>query len=233
MPEFQPKTALIIGAGAGLSASLARLFARSGMQVALAARGIDKLQGLAGETGARLFQCDVADSASIVRLFEQTDQHLGAPDVVVYNPSARAKGPLIDLNPGEVERVIAVTAFGGFLVAQQAARRMLARGQGAILFTGASASVKGYPQSAPFAMGKFALRGLAQSMARELAPQGIHVAHFVIDGAIRPSSSPAHAHADDRTLDPDAIAATYLHVLQQPRTAWTWEVELRPWTENF
>lgn len=232
MAAFQPKTALIVGAGAGLSASLARLFARSGMQVALAARGIDKLQDLASETAARLFPCDVTDSASIARLFEQVDQHLGAPDVVVYNPSARAKGPLIDLNPADVEKAITVTAFGGFMVAQQAARRMVAKGQGAILFTGASASVKGYPQSAPFAMGKFALRGLAQSMARELAPQGIHVAHFVIDGAIRPSSS-ANAHANDKMLDPDAIAATYLHVLQQPRSAWTWEVELRPWTENF
>lgn len=233
MPAFQPKKVLIVGAGAGLSASLARLFASSGMQIALAARGIDKLKGLADETGARLFQCDVADSGSIVRLFEQLDQHFGTPEVVVYNPSARAKGPLIDLNPVDVEKAIAITAFGGFMVAQQAARRMLARGQGAILFTGASASVKGYAQSAPFAMGKFALRGLAQSMARELAPQGIHVAHFVIDGAIRPSSSPAHAHADDKTLDPDAIAATYLHVLQQHRSAWTWEVELRPWMENF
>jgi NAD(P)-dependent dehydrogenase (short-subunit alcohol dehydrogenase family) len=233
MSAFQPKTALIVGAGAGLSASLARLFARSGMQIALAARGIGKLQALASETAARLFPCDVANSGSIVSLFEQVDQDFGAPDVVVYNPSARAKGPLIDLNPADVERTIAITAFGGFMVAQQAAKRMLAKGQGAILFTGASASVKGYPQSAPFAMGKFALRGLAQSMARELAPQGIHVAHFVIDGAIRPSAPSADAHVDDRMLDPDAIAASYLHVLQQPRSAWSWEVELRPWTENF
>jgi len=137
------------------------------------------------------------------------------------------------LNPTEVERAIAVSAFGGFLVAQQAARRMLAKGRGAILFTGASASVKGYAQSAPFAMGKFALRGLAQSMARELAPQGIHVAHFVIDGAIR---NPGRSEAPDKPdsmLDPDAIAETYLHILRQPRSAWTWEVELRPWVEKF
>ena len=233
MSVFQPKTALIVGAGSGLSASLARLFARSGMQVALAARRIDKLQELANETASRLFQCDVADSASIVGLFEQVDRYLGAPDVVVYNPSARAKGPLIDLNPADVEKVIAITAFGGFLVAQQAARRMLLKGQGAILFTGASASVKGYAQSASFAMGKFALRGLAQSMARELAPQGIHVAHFVIDGAIRQNDGAHQAGGSDSMLDPDAIAQTYLHVLQQPRSAWTWEVELRPWTELF
>jgi NAD(P)-dependent dehydrogenase (short-subunit alcohol dehydrogenase family) len=233
MSTFQPKTVLIVGAGAGLSASLARLFARSGMQVALAARRIDKLQGLAGETAAHLFQCDVADSTSIVSLFKQVDQDLGALDVVVYNPSARAKGPLVDLNLADVEKAIAITALGGFVVAQQAARRMLANRQGAILFTGASASVKGYPQSAPFAMGKFALRGLAQSMARELAPQGIHVAHFVIDGAIRQAAGNYDGDESDSMLDPDAIAQTYLHVLQQPRSAWTWEVELRPWTERF
>lgn len=234
MSAFQPKIALIVGAGQGLSASLAHLFAGSGMQIALAARRTEKLNQLSSETGARLFRCDVAESTSIVQLFEDVEQQIGAPDVVVYNPSARAKGPFIDLVPAEVERAIAITAFGGFVVAQQAARRMLAKGQGAILFTGASASVKGYAQSAPFAMGKFALRGLAQSMARELAPQGIHVAHFVIDGAIRPSSASENpADTDDRMLDPDAIAATYLHVLQQPRSAWTWEVELRPWTENF
>lgn len=230
--SFQPKTALIVGAGQGLSASLARLFARSGMRVALAARRIDKLNPLADETGASLFPCDVTDRSSVVRMFEQVEQQVGAPDAVVYNPSARVKGALVDLDPAEVEKTIAVTAFGGFVVAQQAARRMLPKGQGAILFTGASASVKGYPQSAPFAMGKFALRGLAQSMARELAPQGIHVAHFVIDGAIRPPASPGGVMNDDM-LDPDAIAATYLHVLQQPRAAWTWEVELRPWTEKF
>ena len=233
MAAFKPKVALIIGAGAGLSASLARLFARSGMQVALAARKIDKLKALANETGAHVFQCDVADSTSIVRLFEQVEHQLQAPDVLVYNPSARTKGPLTNLDPEEVEKVIAITAFGGFMAAQQAAKRMLAKGAGVILFTGASASVKGYPQSAPFAMGKFALRGLAQSMARELAPQGIHVAHFVIDGAIRSSSLSAGGEADDSMLDPEAIAATYLHVLQQPRSAWTWEVELRPWTERF
>ena len=233
MSPFQPKTALIVGAGSGLSASLARSFAGAGMQVALAARRIDKLQALVDSTRAQAFACDVADVDSIAELFAQVDALLGAPDVVVYNPSARVKGPLVDLVPADVENAIAVTAFGGFLVAQQAIRCMLPKGQGAMLFTGASASVKGYPQSAAFAMGKFALRGLAQSMARELAPQGIHVAHFVIDGAIRQQDG---AHADggsDSMLDPDAIAQTYLQVLQQPRSAWTWEVELRPWTERF
>jgi NAD(P)-dependent dehydrogenase (short-subunit alcohol dehydrogenase family) len=227
------KTALIVGAGHGLSASLARLFTRSGIRIALAARNTDKLAALASETGADAFACDASDVSSVTKLFEDVDQKLGPPDVVVYNPSARAKGPLIDLDPTEVQRALAVSAFGGFLVAQQAARRMLAKGYGAILLTGASASVKGYPQSAPFAMGKFALRGLAQSIARELAPQGIHVAHFVIDGAIRRPDQAAPGDRPDSLLEPDAIAETYLHVLRQPRSAWTWEIELRPWVERF
>jgi len=153
--------------------------------------------------------------------------------VVVYNASYRTRGPLIELDPAEVEKAIAVTAFGAFLVGQAAARRMLPRTHGAILFTGASASVKGYAQSAPFAMAKFALRGLAQSMARELSPQGIHVAHFVIDGGIRSARRPADLDKPDALLDPDAIAASYLHVLRQPRNAWTQELELRPWVEKF
>lgn len=233
MTTEQTQLALIVGAGQGLSASLARVFSRQGMRVALAARHKDRLAALAEETGALAFACEAADEASVARLFADVEQQLGAPDVVVYNPSARVKGPFVDIPPAEVARAIAVTAFGGFLVAQQAARRMLAKGHGAILLTGASASVKGYPQSAAFAMGKFALRGLAQSMARELAPQGIHVAHFVIDGAIRPAADAATVSSDDSMLDPDAIAQTYLHVLQQPRSAWTWEVELRPWVERF
>ena len=169
----------------------------------------------------------------MARLFSAVEATHGAPDVVVYNASARARGPVAELVPAEVERAIMVSAFGGFLVAREAARRMVPKGHGAILFTGASASVKGYPLSAPFAMGKFALRGLAQSMARELAPQGIHIAHFVIDGAIRNPGRVEPADRPDSMLDPDAIAASYLSVLQQPRSAWTWEIELRPWVERF
>lgn len=233
MAPLNYTTALIVGAGAGLSASLARLLSREGLRVALAARNAEKLADLKSSLGAEAFACDAADSGEVARLFEAVEKRLGAPDIVVYNASGRLRGPFVDLKPSEVERAIAVSAFGGFLVAQQAARRMLAKGRGAILFTGASASVKGYAQSAPFAMGKFALRGLAQSMARELAPQGINVAHFVIDGAIR---NPGRSEAPDKPdsmLDPDAIAETYLHVLRQPRSAWTWEVELRPWVEKF
>jgi NAD(P)-dependent dehydrogenase (short-subunit alcohol dehydrogenase family) len=153
--------------------------------------------------------------------------------VVVYNASARSRGPFVELDPAEVAKALTVTAYGGFLVSQAAAKRMLPNRHGAILLTGASASVKGYAQSAPFAMGKFALRGLAQSMARELAPHGIHVAHFVIDGGIRSAARPDPTDRPDSTLDPAAIAASYLHVLQQARSAWTWEVELRPWVEKF
>ena len=231
MPQY--RTALIVGAGSGLSASLARLFSKNGMKVALAARNTDKLSGLAAETGAKVFACDATRGDEVEKLFTQIEANLGAPDVVVYNASFRTRGPLIELDPAEVEKAIAVSAFGGFLVAQQAARRMLPQGRGAILFTGASASVKGYAQSAPFAMGKFALRGLAQSMARELTPHGIHVAHFVIDGGIRSERRPESADKPDALLDPDAIAQSYLHVLQQPRSAWTFELEVRPWVENF
>jgi NAD(P)-dependent dehydrogenase (short-subunit alcohol dehydrogenase family) len=227
------ENALIVGAGAGLSASLARLLARKGLRVALAARDTGKLAALCRETSARAFTCDAAQPDQVARVFEQLDNETGAPDVVVYNPSARARGPFVDLVPADVERSMAVTAMGAFLVAQQAVRRMLPKKHGAILFTGASASVKGYAQSAPFAMGKFAVRGLAQSMARELAPQGIHVAHFVIDGGIRNPGREEPADKPDSLLDPDAIAMSYWNVLEQPRSAWTWELELRPWTERF
>jgi len=227
------RTALIVGAGSGLSASLARLFAKNGMKIALAARSIEKLATLASETGALLAPCDASRENEVEALFAAVESKLGAPDVVVYNASARSRGPFVELAAADVENAIRVSAFGGFLVAQQAVRRMLPKGEGVIFFTGASASVKGYAQSAPFAMGKFALRGLAQSMARELAPRGIHVAHFVIDGGIRSERRPPQADKPDTLLDPDAIAQTYLHVLQQPRSAWTWEVELRPWVENF
>jgi NAD(P)-dependent dehydrogenase (short-subunit alcohol dehydrogenase family) len=227
------ETALIVGAGAGISASFARALAGEGCRIALAARRPDKLGALALETGALTIACDVADAASVERAFAEVDGRLGRLDVVLFNPSYRTQGALVDLDPGDVARALEVGAYGGFLVGRQAARRMLQQGGGAILFTGASASVKGYPRSAPFAMAKFALRGLAQSMARELAPRNIHVAHFVIDGAVRNPGRSEPQGRPDSMLDPDAIAATYLHVLKQPRSAWTWEVELRPWVETF
>jgi NAD(P)-dependent dehydrogenase (short-subunit alcohol dehydrogenase family) len=225
--------ALIVGSGSGLSASLARLFAREGFKVALAARNTEKLASLCSSTGAVAFPCDATDADQVAKLFQDVERKIGEPDVVIYNASARSRGPFISLVASEVEQAIKTSAFGGFLVAQEAAKRMLPNGHGAILFTGASASVKGYAQSAPFAMGKFALRGLAQSMARELAPLGIHVAHFIIDGGIRNPGRSEPPENPDSMLDPDAIAANYLHVLRQPRSAWTWEMELRPWVEKF
>jgi NAD(P)-dependent dehydrogenase (short-subunit alcohol dehydrogenase family) len=230
---MEMKSALIVGVGSGLSASLARLFAGNGLQVALASRNPDRLAKLADETAAATFACEATEPEEVAGLFDAVIATQGVPDIVVYNASARARGPIAELVPEEVAHAMAVSAYGGFLVGQQAARCMLSRRSGAILFTGASASVKGYPLSAPFAMGKFALRGLAQSMARELSPQGIHVAHFVIDGAIRNPGRTESADKPDSMLDPDAIAASYWHVVQQPRSAWTWEVELRPWVEKF
>jgi short-subunit dehydrogenase len=227
------KSALIVGAGSGLSASLARAFAKAGIAVALAARSTDKLATLAEETSAKTYACDATQRAQVDKLFADLDAARATPDVVVYNASYRTRGPLVDLDPAEVEKSIAVSAFAGFLVAQAAVRRMLPQAHGAMLFTGASASVKGYAQSAPFAMGKFALRGLAQSMARELSPKGIHVAHFVIDGGIKSARRVEPADQPDSLLDPDAIAANYMNVLAQPRSAWTHELEVRPWVEKF
>ena len=224
--------ALIIGAGAGLSASLARLFRAKGLAVALAAREPADLAGLAQETGASTHRCDAADPAQVAELFAALD-HPSPPDVLVYNPSARVRGPLVELDPAAVKNAVQVTALGAFFAAQQAARRMVPAGHGAILLTGASAGVKGYAQSASFAMGKFALRALAQSMARELHPVGIHVGHFVIDGGIRNPGRTEDPDRPDSMLDPDAIARSYWHFLEQDRSAWAWEIELRPWVETF
>ena len=230
------KSALIVGAGPGISASFAQKLTADGYQVTLAARDTDKLSDLAARIDGTAIACNVLEPDDITNLFAQIDAQGKTLDVVLYNPSFRERGPFLDLDPERTRKSLMVTAYGGFLVAQQAAQRMLPRKQGAILFTGASASVKGYAQSAPFAMGKFALRGLAQSMARELGPQGIHVAHFVIDGGVRNPDRPERIDAPDNPdsmLDPDAIADSYMHILTQPRSAWTWEIELRPWVEKF
>jgi NAD(P)-dependent dehydrogenase (short-subunit alcohol dehydrogenase family) len=226
-------TALIVGAGSGLSGSLARLLAKEGMRVALAARNVDKLAGF----DALKLRCDATRVSDVEETFAAVEKEWGIPQLVVYNASFRTRGPFAQLDPNDVKKSIDVTAYAGFLVAQAAAKRMLpraaelaaqgsARQGGAIFFTGASASVKGYAESAPFAMGKFALRGLAQSMARELQPKGIHVAHFVIDGGIGKDANQAK-------LDPDEIARNYLSVYRQHRSTWSWEIELRPWVERF
>jgi NAD(P)-dependent dehydrogenase (short-subunit alcohol dehydrogenase family) len=226
--------ALIVGAGAGLSAALARRCARDGMEVVLAARDIQKLATLAQEAGATTVACDASRAEDVERLFAAIDTSGDRLDLVVYNASGRARGPINELDPAAVDAAIRVTAFGGFLVAQQAATRMARQGHGTILFTGASASVKGYPRSSSFAMGKFALRGLAQSLARELQPQNVHVGHIVIDGGIRRAGDPrANERGPDGLLDPNAIAEAYLQLHRQHRSAWAWEIELRPWVETF
>lgn len=225
--------ALIVGAGAGLSASLARRFAAEDIQVAIAARNTDKLAGLVEETGAKAYGCDASDPASVAGLFTAVTSDLGEPDIVVYNASNRVRGPVTELDPDAVLTAIKISCFGGFLVAQQAAKQMVPRGDGAIFLTGASAGVKGYPNSSTFAMGKFGLRGLAQSLARELHPQNIHIGHFVIDGGIERENDPRANRGEDGLLDPDAIAETYYTFWRQPRNAWAWEVELRPWVEKF
>ncbi len=227
------ETALIVGAGSGLSAAIARAFTAEGLHCVLAARRTDKLKPLCDEIGATSVACDCAIAEQVDALFAKLDALCAAPKVVVFNASARVRGPLIELDPQQVNAAITTAAFGGFLVAQAAAKRMLKQGAGTIIFTGASASVKGYALSATFAMGKFALRGLAQSMARELAPQNIHVAHVVIDGGISSAERPVPADKPDSLLDPNAIAQSYVHLLKQQRSAWTWEIEVRPWVEKF
>ena len=227
------QSVLIVGAGSGLSASLARQCHAAGMQVALAARDGEKARAVAQDTGASLHPCDASSIEDVAALFAALDASIGTPDLVVYNPSARLRGPVNELDPEATRAAIEVTCFGAFLVAQQAARRMLARGSGSILFTGASAGVKGFANSSVFAMGKFGLRGLAQSLARELHPQNIHIGHFVIDGGIASDRPDRQDDGGDRMLDPDAIAEAYLQFHNQHRSAWAWEVELRPWAETF
>jgi NAD(P)-dependent dehydrogenase (short-subunit alcohol dehydrogenase family) len=233
MTDFPYGSALIVGAGAGISASLARRLSKLGVKVALAARHVEKLDALVQSTGAQAFAADASDPKAVEALFDQVCERMAEPQIVVYNASGRVQGPLAELDPIAVQQSLAVSAFGAFLVARQAAKLMLPRGRGAILMTGATASIKGFAHSAGFAMGKFALRGLAQSAARELGPRGIHVAHFIIDGGVRAAHRADPADRPDSTLDPDAIAQAYIDVLRQPRSAWSQEVDLRPWVERF
>lgn len=231
----QSEIALIVGSGPGLSASLARLFKKEGMRIALAARDAKKLDGLVKVVDGRAYSCDASVPKDVENLFEAVNKDLGPPNVVVYNASGRVRGPLPDLDPEEVRKTIMITCYGGFLVGQAAAKRMLKAGGGTILFTGASASVKGYANSAAFAMGKMGLTGLVQSMARELQPQNIHVAQVVIDGGIYDAGRPDRltARGPDGGLDPDAIAQTYLHLHRQHRSSWASHIEVRPWSEKF
>ena len=228
------ESVLIVGAGSGLSASLARLCNNNGMKVVLAARNIKKLDSLKEEINAETLSCDAGDIQSVYSLFKLIDKSIGTPNLVIYNPSVRIKGSIIDLDAEETRSAINITCFGAFLVAQQAVKRMLSRGSGSIFFTGASAGVKGFANSSVFAMGKFGLRGLAQSLARELHPKNIHIGHFVIDGGIQSKNNITNQFLEkDNMLDPDAIAKSYLEFHRQDRSAWAWEIELRPWVEKF
>ena len=233
MPTVNFHTALIVGAGSGLSAALARVLTAEGIKVALAARSTGDLEGLAKEINSPTFTCDASKRADVEKLFADLDGSFGSPEIVIYNPSYRTRGPIAELDPAEVQQALMTSAFGGFLVGQQAVKRMLPKKHGCIVFTGASASVKGYAQSAAFAMGKFALRGLAQSMSRELHPKGIHVAHVVIDGGIKSERRAEPAGKTASLLNPTSIAASYLHLIHQPHSAWSSELELRPWVESF
>ena len=232
----QQEIALIVGAGPGLSASLARLFKNEGMKVVLAARDVKKLAALVKEIDGRAYACDASVPKDVENLFDSIANDIGEPNLVVYNASGRVRGPITELDAEAVRKTIMITCYGGFLVGQAAAKRMLKAGSGTILFTGASASIKGFANSAAFAMGKLGLTGLAQSMARELQPRNIHVAQVVIDGGIyEPTRRPERltSRGPDGCLDPDAIALTYLHLHRQHRSAWASHIELRPWSEKF
>ena len=219
--------ALIVGAGTGISSAFAEALLADGYRVALASRNLNRLRPLAEAMGATPFEADAASTPSLVRLFSEVERSLGQPEVVLYNPSARMRGDLLSLDMAIASVAIQTTAVGALVTAQEAARRMLPRGSGSIFFTGATAGVKGFARSSVFAMGKFAVRGLAQSLARELGPAGIHVVHFVIDGAVVQGSRESGA------FTPQAIARSYMAALAQPRGAWSWEFELRSNTENF
>ena len=235
------KSVLIVGAGSGLSASLAKLFHKEDMSICLAARNVSKLGDLSQKTSAFLFQCDTSKPKEVENLFKFSDENIGVPEIVIFNPSSRVRGPVIELDPEETKKALDITCFGGFLVAREAAIRMVRRGSGSIFFTSASAGIKGFANSSVFAMGKFGLRGLAQSMARELHPKNIHIGHFVIDGGISTGASSDQStdrksrndDGSDKWLNPDEIAKTYLDFHRQHRSSWAWEIELRPWVENF
>ena len=218
---------LIVGVGPGLSSSIARLCASRKMKVILAARDIEKLENLKKEIDAITISCDASDIKSVQNLFKEVDK-IGVPNLVIYNPSMRVKGSITEIDAIKVQKAINITCFGAFLISQEASKRMLERKSGSIFFTGATAGVKGFANSSAFAMGKFALRGLAQSLARELHPQNIHIGHFVIDGAIG-----REPYGDYQTMHPDEIAKSYLSFYDQEKSAWAWEIELRTSVEKF
>ena len=227
--------ALIVGVGPGLGASLARCCAAAGMNVAMAARDGGRIEPLAGElskpgVAVRAYDCDAAVEKDVEALFRRVKADFGEPNLVVYNPGGFVRRSVLDSEADEFERSWRILCLGGFLVGRAAARSMVARAGGGgtggtVIFTGATASLRGSANCANFAVGKFGLRALSQSMARELGPKGVHVAHVVIDGII--------GKAGESQLDPDAIAETYLAIHRQPKSVWTLELDVRPWVETF
>jgi short-subunit dehydrogenase len=228
------KVALIIGAGPGVSLSFGRALMKEGYRVAFASRDLAKLTPLAASIGADPFKVDTVNNDDIVRLFAAVDEfYQVSPDVVLYNASAghAARGDCGSIEYTQVATAIQISAVGAFVTAQEAGKRMVLNKKGAIFFSGATAGVKGFPRSPVFAMGKFALRGLAQSMYKELSPKGIHVCHFVLDGAIKDLTG--HTEVDRVAFTGDAIAQTYMAALAQPAGAWSWEIEVRTKDEKF
>jgi NAD(P)-dependent dehydrogenase (short-subunit alcohol dehydrogenase family) len=232
---MRDKTAVVVGVGPGLATALVRTFSKEGYTVVAASRSASDLPRFGDEAGRVVpIDCDATSEADVERLFEAAAK-LGPPEVAVFNAGAFVRGSVLETEPTEFERCWRVGCFAGFLVGQAAARRMIERGAGTILFTGATASLRGGAGFVNLASPKFALRAVAQSMARELGPKGVHVAHVVIDGQIH-SERYAHLAAErgpDSLLEPDAIAAEYLALHRQHRSAWTHELDLRPWSEKF
>lgn len=233
--------AVVVGVGPGLGASLGRRFAAEGMRVALTARSAAKTAPVVdeitrdGRGEAVGFNMDTTDEAAVVKFFEDVDALWGTPDLVVYNAGAFMKTSIIGAKADDFRRCWEANCYGGFLVGREAATRMAPKGAGTILFTGATASKKGSAQFFNLSVGKFGLFALAQAMARELGPQGIHVGHVIIDGQIM-TEDRAHIAAErapDGLLAPDAIAETYWQLHTQHRSAWALDVDLRPWVEKF
>lgn len=221
--------AIIVGVGPGLGAALVERCAREGMAVTAGARHLDRLRTMLDGRGLRAIAahpCDVTDGASVADFFAAATGAHGTPSLVVFNASGYARGGILDLSASQVEAAWQVGCLGGFHVGQQAAKAMLPQGRGTILFTGATAALRGSANFAAFAIAKFGLRALAQSMARELGPRGIHVAHVLVDGQI--GKEPG-----DTKLQPASIAEAYWHLHCQEKSAWTQELDLRPWTEKF
>jgi len=228
---------VVAGAGPGLGRALAQRFIQSGMRAALLARNEARLRELAALLGGEAWPhaCDLTDPGAVAAAFDTLERELGPAQCVIFNAGTYRPDAVVDIAPGDFLECWKIGCYAGFLVGQQAARRMAARGSGTILFTGATASLRGSARFANLASPKFALRALAQSMARELDGRGVHVAHVIIDGQIRaPARPPASAGAmPDSQLAPEAIAECYWQLHAQPRSAWTLELDLRPWVEKF